>query len=174
MKQGLCLILHNIRSAYNVGSIFRTADAAGIKKVYICGYSPTPLEHFQKGNVRANDFEKQNRFSRYNHKISKTALGAEKFVSWEYYKQTWRLVEKLKREGLQIVALEQTKKSVDYRRFRPRFPMALVVGNEVRGLSKKILKRADKIIAIPMYGKKESLNVAVATGITLYKIIDWP
>ena len=168
--QEIYLILHNIRSAYNVGSIFRTADAAGVTKIYVCGYSPTPLEHFRKGNVRANDFEKQNRFSRYNNKVSKTALGAEKFVPWEYHRQTWQLMKKLKKEGVQIVALEQTKKSVDYRQFKPKFPMALVVGNEVRGLSKDILKYADKITAIPMYGRKESLNVAVAAGVAVYKI----
>ena len=97
-------------------------------------------------------------------------MGAERFVPWEYHKQTWQLLEKLKAEGVQIVALEQTKKSVDYRQFKPRFPMALVAGNEIGGLSKKILARADKIIAIPMYGKKESLNVAVAAGVAIYKI----
>ncbi len=92
LKEELCLILHNIRSAYNVGSIFRTADAAGVKKIFICGYSPTPDDK----------------------RVVKTALGAEKFVPWEYYRQTWRLMKKLKKEGVQVVALEQTKKSVDY------------------------------------------------------------
>jgi len=149
-EQEVYLILHNIRSAYNVGSIFRTADAAGVKKVYLCGYTPTPD----------------------NQKVVKTSLGAEKYIPWEYYKQTWRLLKKLNANGIQIIALEQTKKSADYRQFKPRFPLALVVGNEVRGLSKKILTYADKIIAIPMYGKKESLNVVVATGITLYKLIE--
>lgn len=148
--QEVYLILHNVRSAYNVGSIFRTADAADINKIYVCGYSPTPDDK----------------------KVAKTALGAEKFIPWEYHKQTWRLMEKLKKDGLQIVALEQTKKSIDYRKSKPRFPLALVVGNEVRGLSKDILKYANKIIAIPMYGKKESLNVAVAAGIALYKIVE--
>jgi tRNA G18 (ribose-2'-O)-methylase SpoU len=147
-EQELYLILHNIRSAYNVGSIFRTADAAGVKKVYLCGYTPTPN----------------------NQKVIKTSLGAEKYILWEYYKQTWQLLKKLNANGIQIVALEQTKKSVDYRRFKPKFPIALMIGNEVRGLSKKILTYADKIIAIPMYGRKESLNVAVATGIAIYKI----
>jgi len=146
--QEIYLILHNIRSAYNVGSIFRTADAAGVAKVFVCGYSPPPNDK----------------------KVAKTALGAEKTVPWEHYRQTWRLLEKLKKEGVQIIALEQTKKSVDYRQFEPKFPLALVVGNEVKGLSQKILARADKIIAIPMYGKKESLNVAVAAGIAIYKL----
>ena len=149
-EQEVYLILHNIRSAYNVGSIFRTADAAGVKKVYLCGYTPTPD----------------------NQKVVKTSLGAEKYILWEYYKQTWRLLKKLNANGIQIVALEQTKKSVDYRRFKPKFPLALIIGNEVRGLSKEILAYADKIIAIPMYGRKESLNVAVAAGIALYKLIE--
>jgi 23S rRNA (guanosine2251-2'-O)-methyltransferase len=149
-EQEVYLILHNIRSAYNVGSIFRTADAAGVKKIYLCGYTPTPD----------------------NQKVVKTSLGAEKYISWEYCKQAWQLLKKLKAEKVQIIALEQTKKSVDYRQFKPRFPIALMIGNEVRGLSKKILTYADKIIAIPMYGRKESLNVAVAAGIALYKLIE--
>lgn len=152
-RQEIYLVLHNIRSAYNVGSIFRTADAAGVKKIYICGYSPTPNDK----------------------KVTKTSLGAEKFVPWEYHRQTWRLMEKLKQKGVQVVALEQTKKSVDYRRFRPSQPagepLALVVGNEVRGLSEKILARADRIIKVPMFGRKESLNVAVAAGIAVYELI---
>jgi len=149
-EQEIHLILHNIRSAYNVGSIFRTADAARVKKIYLCGYTPTPN----------------------NQKIAKTSLGAERYISWEYCKQTWQLLKKLKADGIQIVALEQIKRSENYRKFKPKFPMALMVGNEVKGLSKKILAYADKIIAIPMYGKKESLNVAVATGIALYKLIE--
>ncbi len=149
-RQETYLILHNVRSAYNVGSIFRTADGAGVNKIYVCGYSPTPDDK----------------------KVVKTALGAEKFVSWEYHKQTWRLMKKLKKDGVQIVALEQTKKSVDYRQSRPRFPMALVVGNEVKGLSTRILKCCDEIIEIPMHGKKESLNVSVAVGIAIFKLLE--
>lgn len=148
MKKEIYLILHNIRSAYNVGSIFRTADAVGVSKIYLCGYTPTPLDE----------------------KISKTALGAEKNIPWEQCKQTWRLLDNLKKEGIQIVALEQDQKAVDYRQFKPEFPLALVLGNEVSGLSKEILKYVDKIIAIPMYGQKESLNVGVAAGIALFKI----
>jgi len=150
-EQEIYLILHNIRSAYNVGSIFRTADAAGVKKIYLCGYTPTPD----------------------NRKVVKTSLGAEKYVPWEYHKQTWQLLKKLKIKKIHIIALEQTKKSVDYRQFKPKFPIALMTGNEVRGLSKKILTYTDKIIAIPMYGRKESLNVAVAAGIALYKLIEY-
>src|SRR3989344_3015005 len=153
MKKEVYLVLHNIRSAHNVGSIFRTADAVGVAKIYLCGYTPTPP----------------------NEKISKVALGAEKTVPWEQYKQTWRLLSSFAKtsedeEKVQIVALEQDKRAIDYRKFKPEFTMVLVLGNEVEGLSKEILKYADKIIAIQMYGQKESLNVSVAAGIALYEI----
>ncbi|MBI2057825.1 MAG: RNA methyltransferase [Candidatus Yanofskybacteria bacterium] len=156
LKPIIYLVLHNIRSAYNVGSIFRTADGAGISKIYLCGITPNPKDE---------------------PKIAKTSLGAEKHVPWERYKQTWRLLEKLKEQKVKITALEQSKDSIDYRKFKPKFlpagrqvHLALVVGNEVKGLSKKILKYCDKIIEIPMYGKKESLNVSVAAGVALYEI----
>jgi len=150
MKE-IILILDNIRSRENVGSIFRTADAAGVSKIYLCGITPIPPHE----------------------KISKTALGAETFVSWEYRKQTWRFLLELKNQNskIKIIGLEQTKESVDIFKFKPKFPLVLVVGNEVNGLSPQILKYCDKKISIPMYGKKESLNVAVAAGIALYQII---
>ncbi len=155
MKHGLrymkevYLILNNIRSAYNVGSIFRTADAAGVSRIYLCGYTPSP------------DTEK----------VAKTSLGAEKSVSWEKIKDTWRLIEKLKSERVNVVALEQSKTSRDYKKFKPKFPLAVVVGNEVKGLSPSILKRVDSVWHIPMCGRKESLNVSVAVGIFLYSIL---
>ncbi len=148
-KQKVYIILNNIRSRENVGSIFRTADAAGVAKIYLCGITPTPPHE----------------------KISKTALGAETYVSWEYCKETWRLLEKLKKEGMNVVALEQTKKSVDLFKFKPKFPLTLVLGNEVGGLSPKILKYCGKKVVIPMHGKKESLNVSVAAGIALFRLI---
>ncbi|GIW66567.1 MAG: rRNA methyltransferase [Candidatus Parcubacteria bacterium] len=147
MSNYFSAILHNIRSSYNVGSIFRTADAVGIDKLYLTGYTPTPAK---------------------NKKIEKTALGAEKYVAWKYYRNIGYLLKKLKREGFQIAALEQSEKSIPYYQFKTKFPLALIVGNEVRGLSKKILSSADYIIEIPMFGKKESLNVAVAFGIVVY------
>ncbi len=146
------LILDNIRSRENVGSIFRTADAAGVSKIYLCGITPRPPHP----------------------KISKTALGAETYVPWEYYKDTWRLLKKLKAQGLRLVALEQTKDAVNVFKFKALDfkPLALVVGNEVKGISPKILKYCDKKISIPMYGKKESLNVSVAAGVALYTILN--
>jgi len=142
------VICDNIRSLENIGSIFRTSDALGASKIFLCGITGKPPHH----------------------KISKTALGAEQNIPWEHYKQIGRLVDKLKLQGVQVVALEQDKKAVDYRKFKPKFPLALIVGNEVDGVSKKILKKCNEIIFLPMSGQKESLNVSVAFGIAGYQI----
>lgn len=143
------VVCDNIRSLENIGSIFRTADALGVTKIYLCGITGVPP----------------------NHKISKTALGAEKTIPWEYHKQLWRLLEKLKSDNIQIVALEQTKKSIAYTAYKPKFPLALVIGNEVKGVSKKALELSDIIIHLPMKGKKESLNVSVAFGVAGYELL---
>lgn len=149
MSQDIFLVLYNIRSRFNVGAIFRTADAAGVKKIYLSGITPAPPHP----------------------KIDKVALGAEKYVPFEHHKQTVRLLKKLKSQGIQLVALEQSKKSVPYYNFKPKSRMAIILGSEVKGLPNKILNLADKIIEIPMYGRKESLNVAVAGGIVLFDLI---
>lgn len=150
MKYGkeIIVICHNIRSAYNVGSIFRTADGAGVAKIILGGYSAHP-PHPQ---------------------ISKTALGAEKIVPFEKNRQIWLAIERLKKDGYQIVALENNinLKIENIFKFKPKFPLVLILGNEVGGLSKDILKRCDKIIYIPMAGEKESLNVSVAFGVAIY------
>lgn len=142
------VICHNIRSTYNIGSIFRTADGSGVDKIFLCGYTPVP--------PRSD--------------ISKVALGAENFVPWEKCFQTWRIIDKLKKQGFQIAALEQNSRSVFYDEFKPCFPFALVLGSEVKGLPDSILKRCEKIIEISMRGKKESLNVSVAFGIAAFQI----
>ena len=142
------VICDNIRSLENVGSIFRTADALKITKIYLCGISGRPPHH----------------------KISKTALGAEEDIPFEYHKQALRLIKKLKKDKITIVSLEQGKKSTSYDKFNPKFPLALVIGNEVKGVSKSILKNSDKIIDLPMLGNKESLNVSVAFGVAGYEI----
>ncbi|TSC71187.1 MAG: tRNA/rRNA methyltransferase SpoU [Parcubacteria group bacterium Gr01-1014_70] len=147
-------ILHNIRSLHNVGSMFRTADAAGVLKIYVTGYSPSPVDTF--GKVRPE--------------IAKTALGAERTVPWERVKNISKLISALHREGVRIIALEQHAHAKDYRHIKPRGAWALMVGNEVRGLSGKILQKCDIIVEIPMRGKKESLNVSVAFGIALFAI----
>jgi len=156
-RKVIYLILDNIRSRENVGSIFRTADAAGVTKIYLCGITPTPPHD----------------------KISKTALGAETYVPWEYRKQTWKCLLEIKNQNpkIKIIGLEQTKDAENVFMFGSMFRsstskhIALVLGNEIRGLSPQILKYCDKIVCIPMCGKKESLNVSVAAGIALYQMI---
>ena len=160
MTDDLYVILHNVRSAYNVGSIFRTADGAGVKKIYLTGYSPVPANNNEINKTKAQKM------------LAKTALGAEKNVDWEKFKNLGKLIKQLKKENFQIVALEQNEESFDYKEFKPRFPLALIAGNEVKGLDRRVLKKCDKIIEIPMQGKKESLNISVAVGIAMYKLLD--
>lgn len=149
------LVLHNIRSAYNVGAIFRTADAAGISKIYLTGYTPAPLD----------------RFGRPRKDIAKAALGAEKTISWEHVPRIENVFKKLKKEKTKIVAIEQSPKSIDYKKFKIAGPTAFLLGNEVEGLSKSLIKQCDAAIEIPMRGKKESLNVSVAAGIVLFRVL---
>lgn len=146
------LILHNIRSLHNVGSIFRTADAAGVSKIYLTGYTPAP--HDKLGRLEQN--------------FAKSALGAEKFVEWSKTKNIGPLLSKLKKQGVQIVAVEQDAASTIYSKFKPKRSIALILGNEVAGLNRSILKKCDAILEIPMRGQKESLNVSVAAGIVLF------
>jgi 23S rRNA (guanosine2251-2'-O)-methyltransferase len=146
------LILHNIRSVENVGAMFRTADAAGVSKIYLCGITPAPLDRF--GRKRGD--------------MAKSALGAEEFVAWEQAKDISRLITKLKKQQFQIIAVEQDEKSVDYRKIKLKEKNAFIMGPEVEGISQTILKKCDIIAEIPMYGKKESLNVSVAFGIVIF------
>ncbi len=149
------LILHNIRSVENVGAMFRTADAAGVDKIYLTGYTPTPLD----------------RFGRKRRDLAKSALGAEEYVAWEQKKTIIPLISKLKKDGCQIIAIEQDDKSVDYKKVKIKNRNAFLVGTEVSGIPKNILKKCDVIAEIPMKGKKESLNVSVALGIALFRIL---
>lgn len=153
------VIAHNIRSLYNVGSVFRTADAFGAAKIYLTGYTGTP----------ANPLHKL--------RMAKSALGAETWVPWEYEKSPVRLIKRLKSEGVKIIALENQipvgaglGRPRSLNKFKAQFPLALILGEEVRGVSKTILKLCDSIIQIPMQGEKESLNVSVAFGIAAYEI----
>ena len=155
----LYLVLDNIRSAYNVGAIFRTADGAGVKKIYLCGYTPVPPDGKKIYKTQSDKM------------IEKTALGAEKKVAWEKVDDLEKLLEKLRREKVKIVALEKTGESVDLKNFQPEFPLALVVGNEVDGVAEKILEKCDAVVSIPMRGAKESLNVSVAAGIATYEFL---
>lgn len=149
------LILPDIRSALNVGAIFRTADAVGIDKIYLTGWTPRPTDKF--GRIQKD--------------IAKSALGAETFVSWEYKKSLPALIGKLRRDGYKIIAIEQDKKAVDYRKIKITKKVAIIMGPEVSGLDKKILDKCDIIAQIPMHGKKESLNVSVACGVALFRIL---
>lgn len=152
----ITVVLHNLRSLHNVGSIFRTADAAGCQKIYLCGITPSP----------------QDEFGRWRSQISKVSLGAEKYLAWEKCQSTSKLIDRLKKDGYLAVAIEQNKKAIPYYQFK--YPtdrkIALVLGNEIRGLSPPVLRLADKIVEIPMFGKKESLNVSVAFGIVVFHL----
>ncbi|HEY4475710.1 MAG TPA: RNA methyltransferase [Candidatus Paceibacterota bacterium] len=151
-------ILNNLRSLHNVGSIFRTADALGIEKLYLCGITPSPIDRF--GKIRQQ--------------LAKVSLGAEKYVPWEKAGSALTVIKSLKNEGYKIFSIEQSKNSIPYYKFQrskihdSRF--ALVVGNEIRGLPKTILAASDKILEIPMHGQKESLNVGVAFAIVAFHI----
>ena len=151
----IAMLLHNIRSAHNVGAIFRTADAAGVKKIYLSGYTPTPVD----------------RFGRPSKEIGKTALGGELSVQWEYMKNPASVISKLKKDGWQIVGVEQDARAINYKEFKMSGPTLIILGNEVRGISKSLRDKCDTLVEIPMHGKKESLNVSVAAGIVLFGVI---
>jgi len=150
------LILNNIRSAINVGAIFRTADAVGIDKIYLVGYTPAPID----------------RFGRARNDIRKAALGAENSVEWESFENIFELIKKLKTEGFEIVALEQDEKSIDYKKVDTEKDVAVILGNETEGIAKEVLEICDVVTEIPMRGKKESLNVSVSAGVLLFRLFD--
>ena len=152
------MIAHNIRSAHNIGSIFRTSDGCGVEKLYLTGYTPTPAT---SQTVYLNRSHKD---------LAKTALGAEKNIAWESVEDVNDVMTKLKQEGYQIVALEQSEKSIEYRAYIPHQKIALVLGNEVEGVENALIESADVILEIPMRGKKNSLNVSVAFGIAAFEI----
>ena len=149
------LILHNIRSVENVGAMFRTADGAGVNKIYLTGYTPAPIDRF--GRKRGD--------------LAKSALGAEEFVAWEQKKSILPLIVKLKKGKFAIIAIEQDKNSVNYKNVKLKQKNAFIVGPEVTGIPKNVLDKCDIIAEIPMQGKKESLNVSVALGISLFRML---
>jgi len=151
----MVVVLHNIRSVHNVASIFRTADAVGAEKVYLCGITPGPVDKLGKNRSQ----------------FIKVSLGAERTITYVKRVSTAKAIEELKKEGYEILAIEQSKKSVPYHKFKTRkHKLALILGSEVAGLPEAILKKADKTLEIPMKGKKESLNVAIAFGIVAYRL----
>lgn len=148
-RNPVVIILNDIRSALNVGAIFRTADAVNAKKIYLTGYTATP-EH---------------------PKVPKTSLGAENFVPWKKIDSAKELITNLKLKGYQIVGLELHENAVSFWKAEYKYPVALLLGNEVEGITDDLIEMCDIIINIPMLGQKESLNVATATGIAAYEII---
>lgn len=151
-KNDIYIILDQLRSGNNIGSIFRTADAFKLKKIFICGQSAVPP----------------------NKEILKTALGATETVEWEYYENTVDVFHLLKKEGVNIFAVEQASNSVSLENFQitNQMPMALVLGNEVEGVQQELLNLADGCIEIPQFGTKHSLNVAVSSGIVIWHLVN--
>lgn len=158
-KQEIYIVLDNILDTYNIGSIFRLADAVGVKKVYLCGATETPP----------------------NHRIKKASINTTEWVDWQYAESAKEAIQNLQCtiNNLQVIAIEQSeqalqvnKKSVQYDKFNYKLPVCLIVGNETTGVSKEVLKMADAIIEIPMFGVNISLNVMVSLGIVLYEIIE--
>ncbi len=149
-RHPIIVVLDNVRSLYNVGSIFRTSDGACIEKLYLCGFTSHPPRI----------------------QIEKTALGATRTVPWEYRKDAVELIEEIKSKNITICVLERTTESVPYSSISPaQFPLCLVVGNELVGVTKEIVDRANTAIEIPMFGTKQSLNVAVAFGIAVFEFV---
>lgn len=151
-------VLDNLRSVYNVGSIFRTANATGITHIFLCGTTPTPVD---KKGERRKDF-------------AKVALGAEDLVSWEYKEETRNAIQELKNAEYYVVAFEQDEKSVDYKEvsLEGKENIAFVIGPEVTGMTQEVLNECDIIAEIPMLGTKESLNVTIAFGIGVYRMLN--
>ncbi|MBU1097369.1 MAG: RNA methyltransferase [Bacteroidetes bacterium] len=148
-KLPVYVLLDSIRSAYNVGSIFRTSDGAMIKKLYLCGYTPHPPKK----------------------EVLKTALGSTESVPWEYTEDPIEVVMKLKNEGVKICALELTDSSIPHHTVESnQFPLCLIIGNEITGVSQSLIDLCDFSIEIPQYGIKQSLNVAVAYGISIFEL----
>ena len=167
----IVVVLPDIRSSHNIGSIFRTSDAVGITRIVLAGYSPRPLD----------------KFNRPQKEIAKTALGAEKDIPWIYEESTVKALKDLKKQGFTVVGVEQTPKSINYKEFFKNTlnnkkksskqkqeeiqKIAIVFGNEVEGISNDLLKLCEYVVDIPMKGNKESLNVSVSAGIILYELI---
>ncbi|WP_273272668.1 RNA methyltransferase [Maribacter polysiphoniae] len=149
-KTPLVIVLDNIRSLNNIGSVFRTADAFLVEKIYLCGITATPP-----------------------HKdIRKTALGATESVSWEYRKDTLELVAQLKLDGFQVISVEQAENAELLNRFSvdPSMKYALVLGNEVKGVDQEVVSASDGVLEIPQYGTKHSLNISVSAGIVIWDL----
>ena len=158
----IVLVVHDVRSAHNVGSILRTADGLGIEQVYLTGYTPYP--------AAKNDKRLQHIAAKVDKRIRKTSLGAEQTVKWHYRKDIFEILDELKRRGYEIAALEQAANAISLEKYRATKDAALVVGSEIGGLEQSVLSVADVTIEIPMLGAKESFNVSIAAAIALYHL----
>lgn len=143
------VLVENIRSMHNVGSIFRSSDGARLEHLYLCGYTARPPRK----------------------EIDKTALGATDSVPWSYKQEPMEIIRSLKKQNVKIVVVEHTSQSISYTDAHYDFPLCLVMGNEVDGVSQEIINEADAAIELPMFGLKQSLNVSVAYGIALYHVL---
>ena len=159
----IILVAHNLRSTHNVGSLLRTAEGLGVEKIYMTGYTPYP--------IGASD-ERMPHIARKLHaQIHKTALGAEEMIAWEHTETIEPVISSLKKDGYEIVALEQNERSTPLPSFHPGEKTALIVGREVEGIEPDVLALCDTIVEIPMSGKKESFNVAAAAAMALYQLV---
>jgi tRNA G18 (ribose-2'-O)-methylase SpoU len=149
-KLPVYVVLDSIRSSYNVGSIFRTSDGVMIEHLYLCGYTPAPPKK----------------------EVLKTALGSTESISWSHEKDAVKIITELKGKGVKICALEQTSNTIPHYdiKFEDHFPLCLIVGNEITGVSQELIDLCDFSIELPQYGIKQSLNVAVAYGIAVFKL----
>lgn len=148
-QRQVVIVLPNIRSAHNVGAFFRTSDAAGVSKIYLCGYTAPPPHP----------------------KLIKVSLGAEDSVPWEHVDDVNQVIQRLRADGFQLVGLEKTVSSQNFRTTTYTNKVAVFFGKEVDGLVDELLGQMDMVVDIPMRGRKESLNVSVAAGIMLYHLL---
>lgn len=156
----IVLIIHNVRSSHNVGSLLRTADGIGVKKVYITGYTPYPAV--------ANDTRLPHIVRKVHQQISKTALGAETSAAWQHTDNIQEVIMRLRSKEYQVIAVEQHQNAEPLPDFKPPKRIALIVGREVEGIEAEVLKVVDGVVEIPMFGGKESFNVVQAAAMALY------
>lgn len=156
----IILIAHNLRSAHNVGSLLRTADGLGVERVYLTGYTPYPEAQ--------DDARLPHIAQKVDKQIAKTALGAEKTARWQHHDDIIEVLDRLKSQKFDIIALEQAQDSIKLPVYNPPDRSAIIVGREVEGIEPDVLELCDDIVEIPMSGQKESFNVAVAAAVALY------
>ncbi len=158
----LYVIAHDMRSTHNVGSLLRTCEGLGVKKVFLTGYTPYP--------IRPTDPRLPHIREKLHAQIQKTALGAESLQSWEYHEDIHQVLSALRQENIPVIALEQTTDAVPLPDYNPPDHVAILLGTEVTGLPPELLQQVTTHIVIPMYGKKESFNVVQAAAMTLYAL----